>query len=95
MRKKLLILTYCFMLSVAVAGCKGSGSAGGAGGFDIGDIYAGGGDIGGGDIGGGGGDIGGGGDLPINPNPEPATVLLLGGGLAGYAFLHNRKKKKK
>ena len=65
---------------LVLTGCKGSG---GAAGF-AGSIFAGGSSIIGGES------VG---DSGVGHTPEPATVALLGGGLAAYAFLKRKKKK--
>ncbi len=76
----LTLLITCIMATLMLTGCKGSG--GGASAW-LGSSYAGGSDI-----------LGG--DSPISSNasnPEPATIVLLGGGLAAYAFLRRRRLK--
>ncbi len=84
MRSKLVMLLGCVIMITLLTGCFGGGggssSSGGSGGV--------------GDIAGlpGGGDSGGG-SLPYNP--EPATIALLGSGLAAYALYHYKKNKKK
>lgn len=76
--KRIVALLSCVIIVLMLAGCKGSG--GGVSGF-LGSTFAG---------GGSGGDSGGG--SPIGHSPEPATVALLGGGFAAYAFLKRKKK---
>ena len=99
---KLALVIACIGLAVLLAGCKGSGSTFGWGGGSsstsatVASLPDGGGDDGGGTGGGDtpGDDPGDIGDDITYHNPEPATVALLGGGLAGFAFLRRKRRKK-
>lgn len=109
MRRKAALKIGLVAVGIAVqlltAGCKGgsgglfsglfggdSGSSGG--GFDglAGNAFNGG--LGGGGLGGGGGQT-------LTPavavvhNPEPASMALFGGGVAGLAFLRRRKARRR
>ncbi len=80
MRSKLTAVMGCIIMMTLLTGCFGGGGSGSS-------------SSGGGiTIAGGGGDLGGG-SLPHNP--EPATIALLGSGLAAYALYHYRKNSKK
>jgi len=89
MKNKLLLITCCVATMLSLSGCFGGGDGSGAGsggGFNVAGLPGGGDHFGGDSILGGGMDS-------IPHNPEPATVALLGGGLAAYALLRRKKKK--
>lgn len=85
--KHLFLILTCIALTLLLTGCLGGGgggSSGSSGGsFDVAGLL--GGDSDGGGIFSGGGGV-------FEHTPEPATVALLGGGLAVYAFLKRKKK---
>ncbi len=94
MKTKTLIIVLCIMTMTMLTGCFGGGGGGGSasggsssGGIDVAGLP--GGSIGGDSI------LGGSGDSGIPHNPEPATLALLGGGLAAYALLKHNKRKKR
>ncbi|MFH1594097.1 MAG: PEP-CTERM sorting domain-containing protein [Candidatus Omnitrophota bacterium] len=82
MRTKILGLMFAMFLMVTITGCSGGGSAFsnlfGSGGGSDGTLYA-----------DGSGSTGAGG-----VNPEPATMALLGGGLAAFVFLKRKNRRK-
>jgi hypothetical protein len=81
--KTLFGVVLCLLICVALTGClEQAGSSGGGGGI----VTA----LAGGGAGSGGSSI----PAGLPHNPEPATLALLGGGLAAYAFLRNRRNKK-
>ncbi|MDB4349544.1 PEP-CTERM sorting domain-containing protein [Omnitrophica bacterium] len=84
MKLRLAMIVLCMVSVFALAGCKGGGGGGGS--------YAGGGSSIGGDTSTGTTSTVGG-TLPTAHQPEPATIALLGGGLAAYALLRRRKRK--
>jgi len=80
MKVRLALLAFCVIAMFALVGCKTSGSSSGSAGSSYSSSN----------------DAGEVGDAPINAmhNPEPATIALLGGGLAAFAFFKRRKRKK-
>ena len=96
------LLGCAVCLQLLLSGCGGSG--GGVSGL-IEGLFGGGGGDGGSTLAGGGGggtDPGGGGGGGTDPgggstiiNPEPASVALFGGGLAGLAMVGLRRSRKK
>lgn len=86
---KLVLL--CAMM-ICLAGCGGGGGS-----FfsSLGDAFTSGGSSGGssGFVSGDGGSGGGGTQIAMVHNPEPATMLLWGAGLAGAVLLRKRKNK--
>lgn len=90
MKQRMFVLAGLIALTMLLSGCLGggggSGSNGGSAGIGGADMAG----LPGGGVGAGGN---GGGGIDGNINPEPATVLLLGGGLAAYAFIKRRKLK--
>lgn len=79
--RKLLVL---IAVAVLLVGCNKSGGSGTS-------VYGGTSDVSGS---GSGDSIDSYSESNIPHNPEPATVALLGGGLAAYALMKFRKKKK-
>lgn len=79
-----------FVLSVLLPVIYGCGGGGGGGGSALGALFSpdGGGGGGGGLPGGGGGGEG----LATIHNPEPATILLMGGGMAAMGLYRKHKK---
>ncbi len=89
MKSKLLVLAGCIVAAMLLTGClkSGSGSSSGSSSYTSGVS----GDSGSGSgSGSGGGDLGGGGNVPLNP--EPATIALVGTGLAAYMLMRRKKK---
>jgi len=72
-----------------LTGCQG---ASGFGAIGLGSLFAGFGGIGG--NGGSSALISSGGDLATISNPEPASMLLMGSGMAAMAFFKSRKNKR-
>ncbi|MBF0217275.1 MAG: PEP-CTERM sorting domain-containing protein [Candidatus Omnitrophica bacterium] len=85
--KMILTLTAVVLLTIMSTGCQlgGSGGSGGSGFSGSGD----GGSAGGSVSGAGSGGIG---SSNVPHNPEPATMALVGIGVAGYAWYRRRKK---
>ncbi|MCA9408111.1 MAG: PEP-CTERM sorting domain-containing protein [Candidatus Omnitrophica bacterium] len=89
MVKKIKDYAYNAMLIALVpllTGCNGGGGGSTSG---LGGLFA---SFGGGDGSGGPGVLGSAGDLASINNPEPASLLLMGSGMAALAYYKNRKK---
>ncbi len=90
MKREMILVSACIIPMLAFAGCKNSGGGGssysgsGAGGVEIASSG----------FRDSGGDIGGSAPMNLAHNPEPATIALLGGGLAALAALKRKKKNK-
>jgi len=90
MKNKKMHLKNMLILSAMlpfVAGCGGGGLAA----LGLGSLFA--------SFGGGGGDLttllaSSGGSIPTLINPEPASMLLLGSGMATMAYFKNKSDKK-
>ena len=86
--KKLIVVALGIFALTLLAGCSGSGGGLSWLGSTGETIFA-----GGGGSGSDGGNDGGGGSSALGHSPEPATIALMGGGLAVLAFLSRRKRK--
>ncbi len=96
MKLKLLVLASCIVVTMLLTGCfkSGSGSGSGSGSSSsTSGVSANYGGSGSGDS--GSSSYSGSSSTVLQHNPEPATIALVGTGLAAYLFMKTRKKNNK
>ena len=87
------LLVASVALQLLLAGCLGSGGSSGSGSSFLSQLFGGGSDSGGAQT----SERGGANLIPevVAHSPEPASLALFGGGLAGVAFLRRRKLRRR